>query len=99
MVFLYITCQSNAEAKGLAQKLLARRAVGNVNLFPILSLKRTDGEIKESSEVAVLVETSDQKVQEIEEMVRELHTIPRVCTVAMFRLNREHKEWLTTHVA
>lgn len=99
MVFLHISCQDEAEARGLAGELLGRRAVGRVHLFPATALRLGDGGITEASEIVMIAETADQKVQEVEDAVRGVHTLPRVCTISISRLNREHKEWLSRRLA
>lgn len=99
MVFLYITCHNEEQARKLGKMLLARRTAGSIHFFPAFAMNRGNGEVAEASETVMLVQTVDQKIQEIEDMVRKIHAAPKVCAVAMSRLNREHKEWLTTQIA
>lgn len=100
MVFLYVTCRDVDEAKHIGRALIEKRLAGCVNIAPILSLYRENGAAKESTEASLLVKTVDQRVQEVEDMVRSLHsyTIPCIASFTLHRLNREYKEWLVDQI-
>ncbi len=99
MVFLYITCHNEEQARSLGKALLARRAAGNIHFFPAFAMNRGKGEAAETKEIVMLVQTVDQKVQEIEDIIRNMKAVPKICVIAMSRLSREHKEWLTTQIS
>ncbi|MDP3784461.1 MAG: divalent-cation tolerance protein CutA [bacterium] len=100
MVFIYITCASEEEAKKIGGKLLEKGAAGCVNIFPIHSIYQDSGNIREAKECALIVKTVDSKVQATEDVIKELHSyeVPCVATFALFRMNREYKEWLTSQL-
>ena len=101
MVFLYITCKDVAEARTIGQALIKAKAAGCVNIVPIQSLYREEGDVKEVAEASLLVKTVDSKVQQVEDIVRGLHSyqVPCIASFALHRLNREYKEWLVSSVA
>lgn len=101
MVFVYVTCSSEEEAKKLGKILLEKKAAGCVNIFPISSIYSEDGNLKEVGEYALIAKTIDSKVQATEDIVRENHSyeIPFIGTLSLNRLNREYKEWLMSQVA
>ena len=101
MVFLYITCKDAAEAKHIGHALVKSKAAGCVNIAPIHSIFRENGETKEVTEASLLVKTVDAKVQQVENLVRELHSykVPCIAAFALHRLNREYKEWLVGAVS
>ncbi len=100
MVFIYITCASEEEAKRIGQTLLDKGAAGCVNIFPIHSMYRDGGHQREVKEHALIVKTMDSKVQATEDVIKEHHSykVPCVATFALFRMNREYKEWLTGQI-
>lgn len=100
MVFTYITCASEQEAKKIGRVLLEKGVAGCVNLFPIFSMYRDGGTQREASEYALIVKTVDSKVQAAEDVVKEHHSykVPCVATLSLFRMNREYKEWLMSQL-
>ncbi len=97
MVFNYITCASEEEAKKISRILLRKKAAGCVNIYPIQSMYSENGSLKEVAEYVVIAKTIDSKVQSVEDIIRENHSykVPFVGTISLTRLNREYKEWLT----
>ena len=100
MVFIYITCASEEEAKKLARSLLDKGAAGCVNIFPIQSMYRDGGTKREVSEYALIVKTIDSKVQATEDVIRAEHSYqtPCVATFSLHRMNHEYKEWLSSQI-
>ena len=101
MVFIYITCASEEEAKKIGRALLDKGAAGCVNIFPIHSMYRDGGKERDAPEYALIAKTIDSKVQATEDVIKDLHSykVPCVATFALFRMNREYKEWLTSQIA
>ena len=100
MVFLYITCKDTDEAKTIGRALITKKLAGCVNIAPIHSIYREDGNLRECGEASLLVKTTDQRVQEVENTVRDLHSyeVPCIASFTLFRLNREYKEWLVSQI-
>ncbi len=101
MVFLYVTCKNQEEAKRIGRQLIRQRAAGCVNIFPINSIySEKDGGLHETEETSMIVKTIDSKVQEAEDIIRSIHSYktPCIATFALHRLNHEYKEWLTSCV-
>lgn len=101
MVFLYVTCRDFDEAKKISRTLVERKAAGWVNISPVQAVYREDGEVKEAEGISLVVKTIESKVQEVEDIVRGLHSskIPCIASFSLHRLNREYKDWLIRHVA
>jgi periplasmic divalent cation tolerance protein len=101
MIFLYITCKNMDEARAIAKAVIEKKVAGCVNIFPVQSIYQDDGGAKEVSEVSLLVKTSDSKVQDVEDLVRGLHSYktPCIASLSLWRLNREYKEWLVGQLA
>lgn len=100
MVFLYVTCKNHEEAKRIGRQLVRERAAGCVNIYPIQSIYSDKGGTLETEETAIIIKTIDSKVQEAEDIIRNMHSYktPCIATFALHRLNREFKEWLTSQV-
>mgnify|MGYP001595892923 CR=1 len=101
MIFLYVTCKNREEAVRIGRQVIKQKAAGCVNIFPINSIYADNGGLKETEETSMLIKTIDSKVQEVEDVVRSLHSYktPCIASFALHRLNREYKEWLTGCVA
>ena len=57
MVFVYITCKDDKEAKKIATLLLSKKMIACANIFPIKSIFSWNGKIHQSKEVALLAKT------------------------------------------
>ena len=101
MIYLNITFKSMEEAEALARELVTRKVAGIVSVAPIKSFYPADGTVSERDEALLKVTTIDSKVQEVEDIVRERSEgkIPRVISFSLFRIAREYKDWLSSHVA
>lgn len=96
MVFIYITCKNQEEAEKIGKVLLEKRLCGCVNMWPIKTMWRSNEGINNSEEVVLLVKTIENKVGEIGELVKEVHSykISCIATISVARLSNEYKEWL-----
>jgi len=101
MVFLYVTCKNPEEAQKISHTLVGKKIAGWVNIAPINSVYRENGEIKESAGTSLIVKTVESKVQDVEDVVRALqsHKVPCIASFSLYRLNREYKDWLIGSVA
>lgn len=101
MIYLNVTFKSMEGAEELARDLVRRKVAGIVSVTPIKSFYPIDGEVAEREEALLKVTTIDSKVQEVEDIVREKSDgrLPRVISFSLFRIAREYKDWLSSHVA
>lgn len=98
MIFLFITCKNDEDARKLARTLVERRVAASASLFPVVGFVPGDGGVEERQWSLVLVETLEQKVQDVEDAAHAMYTTPRVRVVPMSRVNREYKEWVSARV-
>ena len=74
-VVLALTTEADAKrAERLAQALLDRHLVACVNLVPIRSLYRWNGEQQLDAEVQLLLKTTASRLQALQVAVMELHS-------------------------
>lgn len=103
MVSLYVTCKDMDEARKIAEAIMAERAAGCVNMFPVESVWRNDetDALERTPEAVLIIKTIDSKMQAIEDIVRRTgsYKAPCVASFPVARINREYKEWLGRVVA
>jgi len=71
MKLFYITVETPEQAKAISLSLLEKRMAACINWFPISSAYRWDGEIKQESEVVLIVKTKEDMREKIEKIVSE----------------------------
>ncbi len=83
-------------AKTIAKLLVEKRMAGSVDVLPIRSYHRVNGDVAETPGATIIVKTIERHIQGIEEVIAENYheEVPCVATIALHRLNREFKDWL-----
>lgn len=102
MLFLYTTTKTLEEAETIARKLLETKTAGSVSIFPVKTLAlNSKDQIQETQEFEIMVRTIDEKVKSAEEIIKAnfKNGLPCIATLSLYRMNREYKEWLITHIA
>ncbi len=97
MVLIYTTCKNEEEGKKLAKLIIEHHMASCVNVWPIQSVYRWEGEIKEDQEAGVLVKTLESKLQPIEDLIMQNHAYvtPFIGAVDVRRINHAYKEWMS----
>jgi len=96
MIFIYVPCQNLDTAKIIAKLLVEKRMAGKVDIVPTNSVSRENGGVIEAPGATMVIMTIERHIQGIEDIVREHYQggIPCMATIALFRLNRDFKDWL-----
>jgi uncharacterized protein involved in tolerance to divalent cations len=96
MIFIYVPFSNTETAKAVAKLLVEKRMAGSVDLVPIRSFNRENGEVKETTGASMIIKTIDKHIQGIEDTVREHYQDGITCfaTISLYRLNRDFKDWL-----
>ncbi len=81
--FIYITASDEAEARKIGKTLVEERLAACVNIHPIQSIYRWEGEIEEEGEAAMLVKTRTELVDKVIKRVKELHSYEVPCIVSL----------------
>ncbi|VVB89487.1 Divalent-cation tolerance protein CutA [uncultured archaeon] len=89
---VYITAGDMEEARSIGRKLVEARLAACANIFPITSVFRWKGKIDESDEFGIIVKTRTDKVKEIENTVKKIHSYEVPCVVS-FKLDEGSKEY------
>ncbi|MBC7114114.1 MAG: periplasmic divalent cation tolerance protein [Archaeoglobi archaeon] len=90
---VYITSGSREEAERIAEVLVREKLVACVNIFEITSFFEWKGDLEKCREYAMICKTVEERFEEIEKRVRELHSYELPCII-MWRLDRGHEEFM-----
>lgn len=92
---VYITAGNMDEARRIARELVSKDLAACVNMFPINSIYTWGGKLEEEQEIAMLVKTTEDRFEEIRELVRSLHSYELPCIVSWeFEGDRDYLEWV-----
>ena len=97
---IYITAGDMAEARKIGHMLIEERLAACVNIFPITSIFRWKGEIDEANEFGIFVKTRSEKVKDIENKVKEIHSyeVPCVVSFNMDEGSADYLKWIDESV-
>jgi len=100
-MFIYVTAGDEEEARKIAKRLLEKKLVACVNMFPINSMYWWEGKIEEAKEVGMILKTNAEKFKEVRKAVRELHSyeVPCICAFSIDDGLREYLEWIDSSLA
>jgi len=83
-LIVYVTTETEAEAREIGAALLGQRLAACVNVLPhILSLFRWDGAVQSATEAAFVAKTTQARLPALIEEVKRLHSYDVPCVVAM----------------
>jgi periplasmic divalent cation tolerance protein len=102
-LIVLITAPSAEEAARIAEPLVSERLAACVNIVGgVTSIYRWQGEVTRDNETLMIVKTTDERYDELERRVKELHsyTTPEVIAIKIERGSPDYLHWLresTTH--
>ncbi len=96
MIFVYTTVANKDEGEKIAKLLLEGKLAACVNMWPITSMYLWEGEMKNENEQVLIVKTSEEKFQMIEEVIKKNHSydVPCVAALDVKRVNPEFRAWV-----
>jgi len=80
---IYITTQDEKEARQIGKTLVEEKLAACVNIHPIKSIYRWEGQIQEDDEMALFVKTKAELADEVIQRVKELHSYEVPCIVSL----------------
>lgn len=82
--FVYMTCETMAEAENLGSVLVERRLVACVNILGgMQSMYWWQGRLEKAEEVVLIAKTRTSLVDELTEAVKAMHSYEVPCVVAL----------------
>ncbi|MES2315314.1 MAG: divalent cation tolerance protein CutA [Patescibacteria group bacterium] len=100
MVFIYTTCATTKEAEKLGKLILGEKMGACIDYWPIRSMYRWEGKLKQMEEVMMLITTFEQKIETVNDLISKHHSYstPLIGSVDVRRINRAYKEWMSEEV-
>ena len=94
---VYITAKDEEEANRIGQALVGEKLAACVNIHPIRSIFRWQGEISQEDEVAILAKTRAELVDEVMSRGKELHSyeVPCIIVLPLEKGNPDFLEWIS----
>ena len=80
---IYITTKDEEEAKKIGKALIEEKLAACVNMHPIKSIYRWEGEIQQEAEAVMFVKTRAGLVDKVVQRVKELHSYEVPCIVSL----------------
>lgn len=90
---IYTTTPSIAEARKIANILVGERLAACVNMFPVESLYRWEGELCSEKETALVIKTAKNLVQDTIKKIKSLHSYKVPCIIS-FDIDNGDKDFL-----
>ncbi len=82
--FIYMTVGSKEEARKIGKALVTDRLAACVNILDQMnSFYRWDGEIQDDTEVVMIAKTTEERVPDLIEKVKSLHSYDCPCMVSL----------------
>ena len=83
-IFIYVTTPSAAEARKIADAVVADRLAACANIIPgMRSVYHWQGKIEEAEETVVIFKTRATLFQAVEACIKEMHSYSTPCIVAL----------------
>lgn len=99
MKLFYITVNNQTEAETISYALLEKQLAVCVNWFPITCAYRWQGQIKQDSEVVLIVKTQDAMKDTIEHVVnQQIDYTNFIAEIDVHSVNNKFLNWLKTEV-
>jgi periplasmic divalent cation tolerance protein len=98
----FVTVPNREEASNLAEILVSERLCACVNILPAIeSVYRWEGKVTKDNEVLLIIKTTDQRYEEMERRIKELHSYatPEVIAMKIERGSQAYLEWLRQAVS
>ncbi|MBX4191096.1 divalent-cation tolerance protein CutA, partial [Candidatus Saccharibacteria bacterium] len=74
LITLFLTCANEREAQKIANDLINKKLAACVRLSDVNSTYSWKGEIENSGEVLMMIESTEDKFDEVETIIRQLHS-------------------------
>jgi periplasmic divalent cation tolerance protein len=105
MLLVYITCDSVEQAKEIGKHLMSKKLCACVNIFPemhpLFFWPPNSGVIDESKEVVLIAKTIEQKYQDLEDEVHNVHSydVPCVFAIPVSHVAKKYYRWLVGEIS
>lgn len=96
MIIIYLTCVDDEEAHKISVALLEARLIACAKKSVINSSYWWEGKINHNNETLIMMETNEEKYDDIEKVVASLHSYDEfvLTAVPVLKFNSGVQEWL-----
>jgi periplasmic divalent cation tolerance protein len=98
----FVTAPNKDEGARIAESLVSERVAACVNIIGgVESIYRWEGEVTRDSEVLLIIKTTDERYEELERRVIELHSYatPEIVAFRIERGSEAYLRWLRDSTA
>jgi periplasmic divalent cation tolerance protein len=102
LIVLLCTCGSEAEGRRLAEALVDSKLAACVNLLPgVQSVYRWEGNIERASEVLLLIKSTAEHLQDLQDRIIELHSYdtPEIIALPIAAGLDKYLQWIRHETA
>ena len=100
MIFIYVTCKDQKEAKKISKHLLEKKLVACANMFPITSMYSWEGKITEENEFVLLLKTKEENYNKIKKEIETIHSYDIPCVAKLdVKFNKKYGDWVMQEVS
>ena len=95
-VVVYVTAPSAEEARTLARALVDERLAACVNLLPVESIYRWQGQVEEAAETLLVIKTWRNRLDALASRVRALHSyaVPEIIALPLIGGWPPYLQWI-----
>ena len=95
-VVVYVTAPSTEEARSLARALVDERLAACVNLLPVQSIYRWQGQVEDAAETLLVIKTRQARLDALAARVRALHsyTVPEIIALPVVGGSPPDLQWI-----
>lgn len=99
MSMFYIPCKDEKEARHITNTLFEKKLIACANFYPSTSIYPWKGKMKETTDTILILKTSEEKMDEVEKLVKELHSfeLPAIIRIKTEE-NKEYSDWVNSCV-
>jgi periplasmic divalent cation tolerance protein len=101
-LLVLVTAPNEDEARRIANALVEERLAACVNIVAAIeSVYRWEGQVTTDRETLLIIKTTDERYEELEQRVKELHSYstPEVIAFKIERGSSEYLSWLQDSVS
>ncbi|ATG56984.1 divalent-cation tolerance protein CutA [Pseudoalteromonas sp. 13-15] len=94
---IFTTCKNEAEARMLGKALVEKKLAACVNILPAMSsIYMWEGEVKEMTEVKMLVKTKTEKMNDVFLTIKAMHSyeVPEIQVIDITTGNLAYFNWM-----
>lgn len=99
MMLVYSTCRDRKEAKRITKRLLEKRMIACANIFPVESMYRWEGRIKNDKEAVIIAKTKDGMFEALKDEIKRMHSYDTPCILRIdAEANPQFENWVNLEV-